>query len=60
MACAPDTMGVVLDAVGHVIVDDARNILDINTSPCHIRGHQDGVLALLEASKACLTLVLQQ
>ena len=57
--CASDAMGVVLDAVGHVVVDDAGHILDINTAPSHICGHQHRVLALLEPCQACLTLILQ-
>ena len=46
--------------MGHVVVDDTGDILEHNFALCHISGHQDWVLALFEASKVCLTLVLQQ
>lgn len=42
------------------MVDNTGDILDINSALCQISGHQEGILALFEASKACLTPILQQ
>ena len=57
-ACTPNTMRVLLDAVGHIIVDNQRDIWDINTPSGHICSHQDVILLLPEALDAGLTSIL--
>ena len=57
--CAPNAVSVILNAVRHVVVDDAGDVLDVNAAPCHVCGHQDRVLALLEPGQPCFTLILQ-
>ena len=36
-----DTMRVILDRFGHVVVDDQRDILDVDTTAGNVCGHQD-------------------
>ena len=57
---SPYAMCVVLDGIGHVIVDNKRNIWDVNASSCYIRGDQHIVLLFSEASQAGLSLILQE
>ena len=53
-----NTMGVLIQLGGHVIVDDQRNIRDIDTTAGNICGNKDIVLLLTEAQQAGLSLVL--
>mmetsp|Transcript_2156 Transcript_2156/g.2819 ORF Transcript_2156/g.2819 Transcript_2156/m.2819 type:complete len:358 (+) Transcript_2156:343-1416(+) len=47
-ACSSDTVGVVLDGLGHIEIDDLHHSLDIETSASDIGGDQDVVPSLLE------------
>ena len=51
-------VGIVLDVVGQSIVDDVRQVVDIQTTRCHICCHQQlyGVLAELLHGQVALLL----
>mmetsp|Transcript_24988 Transcript_24988/g.59491 ORF Transcript_24988/g.59491 Transcript_24988/m.59491 type:complete len:444 (-) Transcript_24988:978-2309(-) len=55
---AADAVGVGLDGSRHVVVHNNGYILHVNTTPSDIRGHQNVVLAILEAIKRDLAQVL--
>ena len=40
-ARATDPVGVVLDGLGHVVVEDEGDVLDVDASARHVRGHED-------------------
>ena len=42
------TVAVPVISLGHVIVNDNVDALDVNTAPHQVSGHQDALLALLE------------
>lgn len=43
---------------GHVIVDDHRDVLDINTTTSDVGGHQDILGSILETGQSKLSLLL--
>lgn len=43
---------------GHIIVDDHRHILDVNTTTCHVRSHQNILGPGLEVGQCKLSLLL--
>lgn len=53
-----NTMGIILNILGHVVVDDERDILDINTSSSDVRCHEISFLSVLELSQRLFTLLL--
>ena len=40
-ARATDPVGVVLDGLGHVVVEDEGHVLDVDASPSHVCGHEN-------------------
>ena len=38
---AADPVGVGLDVLGHVVVEDEGDVLDVDASTRHVRGHED-------------------
>lgn len=46
------------DSLGHVVVDDHGDILDVNTSAGHISSDQDVLAAGLETGQGVLSLFL--
>ena len=51
-------MGVCFDAFGHVVVDDEGHVLDVDTTPGNVGGHQDVLGAGLQTRQSELTLLL--
>jgi hypothetical protein len=55
--CIP--VDVLVHIVGHVIVDDMLDALDVEAARCHRRRHQDGETARPEVAQRLLALTLQ-
>ena len=53
-SCTADSMNVGFRDVGHVVVDDVRNILDVDTASRYVRGHEHAHLAVFEAVERSL------
>ena len=51
-------MCVGVNGLGHVVVDNEADVLDVNASARHISGHEDVLGALLEAREGVLPLFL--
>ena len=51
-------MSVHLDGLGHVVVDDEGHVLDVDTTPGNVGGHQDVLGAGLQTRQGELTLLL--
>ena len=46
------------NGLSHVIVDDQRHVLDVDTTPSHVRGHQNVLGSTLETGQGKLSLFL--
>src|SRR5437870_793397 len=57
-ARSTDAMGVILDRLGHVVVDDHRHVPNVDPSARHVRRHQNVLRSLLERGQGELTLLL--
>ena len=55
---ATNAMGVRLDGLGHVVVDDERDVLDVDTTSGNVRRHQDVLVSSLEPRKSVFSLLL--
>lgn len=55
--CARD-QGITFDSLGHVIVDDHRHVLNVDTTSSNVCGHQDILAAALERCQGVLSLLL--
>lgn len=55
---ATDAVGVVLDVVGHVVVDHQHHIRHVDAAPRHVGGHQNRGGAVAEALQPLFALVL--
>merc|ERR1719500_2646158 len=51
-------VGVGVDGLGHVVVEDQTDVLDVDTSPSHVCSHQDILGSLLEATESVFSLFL--
>jgi hypothetical protein len=58
-AGSADTVNEILGQVGEIVVDDVRDILDMNAARGDIRGNQNLVAALLKAGQSCVPLRLR-
>ena len=54
----PDPVRVRVDGLGHVVVDDEADVLDVDAAPRHVGGHQDVLGAGLQTRQGELTLLL--
>ena len=46
------------NGLSHVVVDDQRHVLDVDTTPSHVRGHQNVLGSTLETGQGKLSLFL--
>ena len=53
-----NTMSVVLNVLGHVVVDDQGHVLDVDTTTGDVGGHEDVLVSGLESGQSALTLFL--
>lgn len=53
-----DSVGLTLNVLGHVIVEDHGDVMDVDTSACHICGHQDVLSSCLKVGQSKLSLFL--
>ena len=53
-----NTMRVIFDSFGHVVVDDQGYVLDVDTTSGHVGSHQDVLGAGLQTRQSELTLLL--
>ena len=53
-----DTMRVVFDGLGHVVIDDQRHVLDVDTTSGHVGGHQDVLGSRFQVRERKFTLLL--
>ena len=51
-------MNIRLDGVGHLVVDNQRNVLHIDTTTCQVSGNEDICIAGSEGLQSCLSLIL--
>ena len=51
-------VGVGVNGLGHVVVDDEADVLDVDASARHVGGHEDVLGALLEPGERVLPLLL--
>jgi hypothetical protein len=58
-ACPADAVNEILSQVGEIVVDDVRDILDMNAARGDIGGNQNLVAALLKAGQRCVSLRLR-
>ena len=56
--CPTNPVGVGVDGLGHVVVEDQTDVLDVDTSPGHVCSHQDILGSLLEATEGVFPLFL--
>ena len=59
-AGSADTVHIILDILGNIVIDDSLHIIHINTSGCHIRSDQDTGSAVTETLHDRVTLRLGQ
>ena len=55
---APDPMDIGVGGVGHVVIDDVRDAVDVETSGCDVGRDHDGEVARLEAMQGAFALSL--
>lgn len=53
-----DAMSVILNRLGHVVVDDERDVLDVDTATGHVSSDEDVLSAGFEIGQGELTLLL--
>lgn len=53
-----DAVSVVFDRLGHVVVDDERHVLDVDTAAGHVRRHQYILGSRFQIGQSKLTLLL--
>lgn len=53
-----DTMRVIFDRLGHVVVDDQRHIFNVNTTTGNVGGYQNVFGSRFQIGKSKLTLLL--
>merc|ERR550519_881100 len=57
-AGSTDPVGVHLDGLGHVVVDDERHILDVDTTTGHVCRHENVLRSRFQTTKSQLSLLL--
>lgn len=50
--------GLTLDVLGHVVVEHHGDVVDVDTSPSHVGGHQDVLGSSLQVGQSKLSLLL--
>src|SRR5574341_374816 len=58
-ACPPDAMDVGIGSVGHIVVDDMRDVLHIESARRDVGGNHDGKVPALETAERMLALSLR-
>ena len=57
-ASPTNSVSVGVDRLGHVVIENQADVLDVNTSTSHVSGHQDVLGAGLQTRQGELTLLL--
>src|SRR5437867_4126867 len=53
-----DAVNIIVSIVWYVVIDDMRNISDVDPAGCHVGGHQDLIVVLAKAVQGFLALTL--
>ena len=54
-----DAVDVIFVLLGHIIVDDAVDVVDVDAAGGNVRGDEDGELAVFEGAHGLFTLLLR-
>src|SRR2546429_9593251 len=55
---ASDAVDIIVSIVWNVVIDDMRNISDVDPAGCNVGGHQDLIVVLAKAVQGFLALTL--
>lgn len=51
-------MSIIFDILGHIIIEDKRDILYVNTTTSNVSGDKDVLFSIFDAGKSIVSLIL--